>query len=121
MTKNAIPKKNATSRSEPIKARGMSDLPATNEAQHDDHHYEQHRQHKQRDGGAMRHVARDDAGLKTRKAQDRGCTDWTAHGQQEDNGKIGEREHDAEDQADGYDRQDHRQDDLVVAAPEAGP
>ena len=40
-------------------------------------------------------------------------------GQQEDNGKIGEREHDAEDQADGHDRQDHRQNNLVVATPEA--
>src|SRR5947207_1263366 len=120
MTKNATPKKNATSRSERVNARGMSDLPATNETQHNDHHNEQHRKHEQRDGGTMRHVAGNDAGLKTRKSQDRGCSYWTAHSQQKDNGKIGEREHDAEDQADGHDWQDHRQDNLVVATPEAG-
>src|SRR5437868_11342977 len=102
MTKKATPKKNATSQSERVKARGMSDLPATNEAQHDDHHDEQHRKHEQRDCGAMRHIAGDDAGLKTRKAQARGCTDRTAHGPEKDNRNTGEREHDAEHQAYRY-------------------
>ena len=54
------------------------------------------------------------------KAQHRGCAHRTAHGHQKDDGKIGKRKHDAENQADGHDRQDHRHDDLVVAAPEAG-
>ena len=44
----------------------------------------------------------------------------TAHGHQKDDGQIGEREHDAENQADGHDRQNHRHDDLVVAPPETG-
>ena len=44
-----------------------------------DHHDEQYRQHEQRDGGAVRYVAGNDAGLETREAQDRGCAYRAAH------------------------------------------
>src|SRR5262252_10954546 len=66
----------------------------------------------------MRDVARADADLESLKAEDRCCADWTAHGQQKDDGKIGKGKHSAEDEADGHDRQNHRHDNLVVAPPE---
>src|SRR6202051_2526609 len=120
MTKNATAPKNATSLTTLATTGFMSDLPPPDKAQHKDHHDEQHRQHEQRDGGAMGHVAGNDADLKTLKAQHRGCAHRTAHGHQKDDGKIGKRKHDTENQADGHDRQDYRHDDLVVAAPETG-
>src|SRR5215472_891003 len=39
---------------------------------------------------------------------------------EKDNGKIGKGKHDAEDEADGHNRQNHRHDNLVVAPPETG-
>ena len=49
-------------------ARGMSDLPPPDEAQHHDHHDQQERQHEQRDGRAVRHIAGNDADLETRRS-----------------------------------------------------
>ena len=63
------PTKNEISPMSCAKVRGMSDLPATDEAQHQDDDHQQHRQHEQRDGRAVRHVAGHDAGLKTGKAE----------------------------------------------------
>jgi hypothetical protein len=97
--------------------RRISDLPPPNKAQHPD---EQHGQHEQRDGGAMRHVAGKDTDLEPLEAKDRGCVYGAAVGQKKDDGKVGKRKHDPENQADSHDRKDHRQDDLVVAALEAG-
>jgi len=68
----------------------------------------------------VRHVSRDDAGLEAGEAEHRGGADRAAVRHQEYDRQVGEGEHDAEHQADGHDRQDHRQDDLVVAPPEAG-
>src|SRR5947207_13796357 len=99
-------------------ARGMSDLPPPDKAQHKDHHDKQYREHEKRNGGAMGYVTGNDADLETLKAQHRGRIYRTAHRHQKDDGKIGKRKYDAENQADGHDRQDHRHDDLVVAAPE---
>src|SRR5690348_6932487 len=97
----------------------ISDLPSPDEPQHADDNDEQHRQHEQRNRRAMGHVAGDDADLITFETQDRGGPNRATIGQEKDDGKIGEGEHDAEDQADSHDRKDHRHDDLVVAAPEA--
>ena len=65
-------------------------------------------------------VTGNDADLITLETQHRGGAHRTAIGQEQHDRQVGEGEHDAEDQADGDDRQDHRHDDLVVAAPEAG-
>src|SRR5262245_52021960 len=122
MTKNPIAAKKATSLAVSLAVLAtafMSDLPPPDEPQHAHDHDEQHRQHEQRNRRAMRYVAGDDADLEAFKAQHRGGADRTAIGEQIYDGKIGEGEHDAEDQADGHDREDHRHDDLVVAAPEA--
>src|SRR6185437_14319695 len=98
----------------------MSDLPPPNEAQHADHDEEQHRQHEQRDGGAMRHIAGKDTDLEAFEAEDGSGVDRTAIGQQKNDREVRKREYDAEDQAHGDDREDHRKDDLIVAAPETG-
>src|SRR6516164_8778539 len=99
----------------------MSDyLPPSDKAQHADHNEEQHRQHEQGDGRAMRHVAGDDADLESLEPQYGGRIHGATLGQEVDDRKVGEREYDPEDQAYGDDRKDHRQDDLIVAAPEAG-
>src|SRR5215475_14634008 len=118
MTKNATAPKNETSPKAFLMERVMSDLPPADEAQHYDDHDEQHRQHEQRNGGAVRYIAGEDADLEALEAEHRGCIDWTAVRQKEDDRQVGERENDPENQPDGHDRQDHRQDDLVVAAPE---
>src|SRR6185312_10709033 len=98
----------------------MSDLPPADEAQQHDHQNEQERQHDQRNGGAVRHVAGVDADLEAEIAQDLGRVDWAALGQEIDDTEIGEGEDRAENQSDDDNRRDHRQDDLVVAAPEPG-
>src|SRR5262245_43050609 len=119
MTKNATAPKNETSPKAFLMKRVMSDLPPPDEAQHRDDHDEQHRQHEQRNGGTVRYIAGEDADLQTLETEHRGRVDRTAIGQEKDDRQVGEGEHDAEDQPDGHDRQDHRHDDLVVAAPEA--
>ena len=65
-------------------------------------------------------VARQDADLECQRAQHLRTVDRSALGQQIDDTQIDEREYSAEDERDDDDRQDHWQDDLVVASPEPG-
>src|SRR5271155_5971161 len=93
--------------------RGMSDLPPSDKAQHDDHQDEQYRQHEQGYRRAVRDIAGEDADLKTLEAEHRGSVDRAAIGQQIDDAQIGKGKGDSKNQADDDDRRDHRYDDLV--------
>src|ERR1051325_2425700 len=118
MTKPARAAKKEPSLTAVLTIRRTSDLPAPNEAQHQNDQDEEHGEHEQRDSRSMRDVTRQDADLEALKAQYRGGAHRAAHCQEIDDAEIGEGEHRAKDQADHNDGGDYRYDDLIVAPPE---
>src|ERR1051326_481047 len=120
MTKPARAAKKELSLRAVLMIRRTSDLPAPNEAQHQNDQDEEHGEHEQRDSRPMRDIARQDADLEALKAQYRGGAHRAAHRQEIDDAEIGEGEHRAKDEADHNDGGDYRHDNLIVSPPEPG-
>src|SRR5262249_14200895 len=97
----------------------MSDLPAPERAQHENHRDQQEGEQEQADYRAVGDVPRQYADLESERSEDLRVVDRATFGQEVDYAQVGEGEHSAEDQRDHHDRRDDGQDDLVIPPPEA--
>jgi len=97
----------------------MSDLPAPERTQHENHRDQQEGEQEQADHRAVGDVPRQYADLEGERSEDLRGVDRATFGQEVDHAQVGEGEHGAEDQRDHHDRRDDGQDDLVIPPPEA--